>query len=162
MSPTGEFTEFDIPTEDSRPLAITRGSDDNLWFTELRANTIGRISPGGVITELPNVVSNGSLFDLAAATDGTVWFADWSGYIGRVRTDGTINVVPVPTPNGGPIGITVATDGAVWFTENAGNRIGRADAQHLFVVIPILSSLGLIASVVALSLVALVTLRKSL
>jgi hypothetical protein len=44
-------TEFPVPTPDSNLYGITRGRDGNLWFTEALAGKIGRITPGGVITE---------------------------------------------------------------------------------------------------------------
>ena len=47
------FTEFQIPTPNSRPKGLTVGPDGNLWFTEyaVNASKIGRITSEGVITE---------------------------------------------------------------------------------------------------------------
>src|SRR5215467_5689961 len=45
--------EFLIPTIFSRPVAITKGPDGNLWFTESDGNNIGLITKAGVITEFP-------------------------------------------------------------------------------------------------------------
>src|SRR5215475_9162502 len=45
-------TEFPIPdTLVARPEGITRGPDGNLWFAETLADRIGRITPGGVVTQ---------------------------------------------------------------------------------------------------------------
>ena len=46
-------TEFPIPTSASSPAGIAAGPDGNLWFTEVDANKIGRITPAGVVTEFP-------------------------------------------------------------------------------------------------------------
>jgi len=63
LSPAGEFNgEFAIPsksldpkslTPGSWPRVIVPGSDGNLWFAEMAANKIGRITPSGEITEFP-------------------------------------------------------------------------------------------------------------
>jgi hypothetical protein len=46
ISPSGQVTEFPIPTLGAHPLDIVRGSDGNLWFTENGAARIGRITSG--------------------------------------------------------------------------------------------------------------------
>ena len=46
ITPTGQVTEYTIPTADSMPLGITAGSDGALWFTENAAGRIGRITTG--------------------------------------------------------------------------------------------------------------------
>jgi streptogramin lyase len=40
----GVITKFPIPIANSFPSGITTGPDGNLWFTELNANQIGRIT----------------------------------------------------------------------------------------------------------------------
>ncbi len=49
----GTITSFSLPTAASHPEGITKGPDGNLWFTEYNGNQIGRITPGGTITEFP-------------------------------------------------------------------------------------------------------------
>jgi serine/threonine protein kinase len=51
--PAGIITEFSVPTPKSVPATITTGPDGNLWFTEVLNSKIGRITPGGQITEFP-------------------------------------------------------------------------------------------------------------
>jgi len=43
-SPAGSITEFSLPTGNSKPDGIAAGPDGNLWFTEDRGNSIGRIT----------------------------------------------------------------------------------------------------------------------
>jgi streptogramin lyase len=38
------FSEFSVPTVDSRTYSIASGPDGNLWFTERIGNKIGRIT----------------------------------------------------------------------------------------------------------------------
>ena len=52
-------TEFSAGiTAGSVPLGIAAGPDGNLWFTELDGNRIGRITPGGAVTEFPGITAN--------------------------------------------------------------------------------------------------------
>jgi streptogramin lyase len=64
ITPTGAISEFPIPAAHSIPVGITAGPDGNLWFTvtdivfggknvSVGANTIGRITPSGTISEFP-------------------------------------------------------------------------------------------------------------
>src|SRR5689334_12967837 len=39
------IAEFPTPTAASRPIAMTLGSDGNLWFTEFLGNKVGMINP---------------------------------------------------------------------------------------------------------------------
>ena len=85
-------TEFAIPTANVGPGGITLGSDCNLWFAESRGNTVGRITPAGVITELPPFAAAGgagSLSYITAGPDGNLWATDYSGgNIWRITTAG--------------------------------------------------------------------------
>src|SRR5262249_59780556 len=54
MTTDGTLTEFPVATPNtfgSATSGIVAGPDGNIWFTESSANKIGRITPGGVITE---------------------------------------------------------------------------------------------------------------
>ena len=48
ITPSGQITEFPVPTNNSIPEGIAAGPDGNLWFTETSnvGNKIGRITPG--------------------------------------------------------------------------------------------------------------------
>jgi virginiamycin B lyase len=63
------------PTSCATNYGITAGLDGNLWFTELDANKIGRITPGGTITEFP-LSSQALPFGISGGSDGNVWFAE--------------------------------------------------------------------------------------
>jgi streptogramin lyase len=82
-APVGAFSEFPIPTANSEPVGITAGPDGNVWFTELAANKIGRITPGGTISEFP-IPTGGRPGRIAAGPDGNLWFtAKLGNKIGR-------------------------------------------------------------------------------
>jgi hypothetical protein len=99
-----------------------------VWFTEVGANQIGRITPTGTITEFP-VSSAGALLEeekIAAGSDGNLWFTEKGiNSIGRITTDGVITEFPIPSSATDPDGIASGPDGDLWFTESDANQIGR-------------------------------------
>jgi len=46
ITPTGQITEFPLPTGSGSPEGITAGPDGTLWFTKSYWNKIGRITFG--------------------------------------------------------------------------------------------------------------------
>jgi streptogramin lyase len=55
LTPTGDGTEFPIPTSDSGAVEITTGPDGNLWFTEYNANQIGQL----ILNQSPTASAGG-------------------------------------------------------------------------------------------------------
>jgi streptogramin lyase len=120
------ITEYPIPTANSNPDVITAGPDGNLWFTELSANKIGRITPQGLITEFTIPTANSQPFGITAGPDGNVWFTEIAGNrIGRISPTGVIVEYLIPTPGASPVGITLGPDGNLWFTEYGAKRVGK-------------------------------------
>ncbi|HEU5380713.1 MAG TPA: hypothetical protein VFV38_35265, partial [Ktedonobacteraceae bacterium] len=116
----------DIPPSSGYPEGITTGSDGNLWFTEVDANKIGRITTDGTITEFRLPPSDGRPRGIAAGPDGNLWFTEWDGSkIGRITRSGTITEFSLPDTKSRPWSITAGPDGNLWFTEAGGNKIGR-------------------------------------
>src|SRR5439155_2784230 len=123
---TTALAEYPLSASNSGPTSITTGPDGNLWFTENAGNTIGRITPAGVIMEFPLPTANSQPQSIAAGPDGNLWFTEVNGNkIGQITPAGTIHEFAVPTANSFPRGITAGPDGNVWFTEANGNKIGR-------------------------------------
>jgi len=54
-------------------LGIAAGPDGNLWFTNLGNNSVGRVTPAGVVS---NFTGSGisDPFGIAAGPDGNLWF----------------------------------------------------------------------------------------
>ena len=151
----GAISEF--PTAPgSRPLAIVAGPDGALWFTQIGANRIGRMTTDGVLTDEWTVPTPNSQPDgIAIGPDGSVWFAEVLGNrIGRLMPDGTIVEYPVPTPDSRPTEVAVGPDGHVWFTERGtiaapGSKVGKVDPStgsvSDYVVRPGSRPLGIVA-----------------
>lgn len=124
VTPTGEVTEFAIPTSKGRPEGITSGPDGNLWFTERAADKIGRITPAGKITEFPLPSGSGSPTSIAAGPEGNLWFTEEEpGKIGQMTVGGEVTEFNLPVPGSAPRAITVGPDGNLWFGEK--EAIGR-------------------------------------
>ncbi|HEU5381403.1 MAG TPA: hypothetical protein VFV38_38765 [Ktedonobacteraceae bacterium] len=122
---TVTISEFPIPGG-GNPIDITTGPDGNLWFTDGN-DKIGRITPGGTITEYPLPVGGIEPLDITTGPDGNLWFTDQAGnQIGKITPSGTITEYPIPTASSQPWGITAGPDGNLWFTESGNvSKIGK-------------------------------------
>ena len=79
LTPEGTLTECPVPTADALPQGIAVGSDGAIWFTEVAANKIGRLEPGGCLARGVAVgVERNTGELLVSVSDG-----------GSVRTAGT-------------------------------------------------------------------------
>jgi sugar lactone lactonase YvrE len=103
---------------------IARGSDGNVWFGA--ANSIGRITPAGVVTQFP---AQHSYRGAAAGPDGNVWFQseDNGGTIGRVTPAGEIKDFGGAGGSAWATSITAGPDGNVWCVESPGHLVFRID-----------------------------------
>src|SRR5947209_20448477 len=75
----GPSVDFAVLYSPNGPVGITAGPDGNLWFTESGRDTIGRMSPAGIITEfsLPSLpTAKRDLVSITAGPDGNLWFAE--------------------------------------------------------------------------------------
>ena len=109
------------------PDAIAAGPDGNLWFTEDDGNRIGRITPGGIVTEFSvGITAGAGPAGIAAGPDGNLWFTEVDGHrIGRITPSGVVTEFSAGiTANAWPIGITAGSDGNLWFTGTL-SGIGR-------------------------------------
>ena len=122
LSSNGSVTWFPV----SNVYAVAFGSDGNLWFTDDSNHRIGRLTPGGAVTEFA-VPQNGMPTEIAAGPDGAVWFVA-SGNLGRVTASGSIQEFNV-----GATHVTAGPDGAVWF---AGANVGRITSAGAVTTFP--------------------------
>jgi RHS repeat-associated protein len=130
-SPT--VTTYTIPTANAAAKEITLGPDGNLWFTELGASQIGRLTPSGSFSEWATPTGSSSPWYIAAGPDGNVWFTEnGANKVGRITPGGTITEFPIPTANSGPQGIVAGPDGNLWFLENTANQIGQLTPAGTF------------------------------
>ncbi|MBK8738359.1 MAG: hypothetical protein IPM02_01830 [Betaproteobacteria bacterium] len=119
VTPGGAFADFDIG---SNSEGIVAGADGNMWA--MADNGLARVTPGGQVTIFPYPPGGSNTFAVAAAPDGTLWYADAIGRIGQAATTGQTSALQLP-PNSAPLFVTVRPgDGVVFFTEYNLHRIG--------------------------------------
>jgi len=123
---SGRVTEYAAPTVHSAPIAIARGADGNLWFTENLGDKIGRITLRGQITEYRLSERHSAPFRIALGPDGNMWFTEFRGHrIGRITPRGRITEYALPpTPSGNASSISSGPDGNLWFTISGSPVIG--------------------------------------
>ena len=92
------------------PWGITQGGDGNIWVGD--DGGIDRVSPGGNIQHFN--VGLGSVGELAAAADGSIWYTH-SRHIGHISPTG-FTEWPTNDPDQIPWDIAVGPDGNVWLT----------------------------------------------
>jgi streptogramin lyase len=143
ITPSGEITEFDIPTANAIAGGITAGPDGNVWFTEYATRKVASISPSsGTVTEflLPGGTLGSAFKDSVPVPflntlgpDGNVWFTEQStDRVGSITPAGAITAFNIPTTNALAYGIASGPDGNVWFTERAGNKIAKVTTAGVF------------------------------
>jgi virginiamycin B lyase len=114
------FSNFNLPTPDSRPISIASGPDGNLWFTLSEA--IGRIDVNGRITEFAvSLTGLGTI--ISDPKGGVLWFTATRA-IASITVSGHITIYPI---EGGAFigGLAVSDDGAVWFLDSDENYVCR-------------------------------------
>jgi virginiamycin B lyase len=108
------MTEYPIPSGRSSDF-ITAGPDGNVWFTEAYGNMVGRITPGGSVSEYAVPTLFASPWMIASGKDGALWFTEegGTGQIGRVTTTGSVTEYPISNLSGNPA-ILAGADGNLW------------------------------------------------
>jgi virginiamycin B lyase len=115
-----------IPGAPSLPGAVTEDREGNLWFLEPGSEEIARMTPAGVLTQVP--VDVAGLRDITVGPDGNLWFTSASA-IGRISPSGTgLQLFPVPVV---PDQITAGPDGNLWFTTSDTVTTGGRESGQL-------------------------------
>lgn len=130
IAPSGEITEYDVPTRSASPTDVAVDGKGVVWFLEFRANKIGRLEAGKV-SEIDVPLQGAAISGLAAAPDGSLWFGMLRAHaLGRLR-DGKIKVFPLPRPEARPYSVAVDGKGNVWYADISGyvGMIPAGDAR---------------------------------
>jgi streptogramin lyase len=128
LKPAPASTEFfNGISPGGAPRGIARGTS-GMWFTEVNADKIGRISPGGAVTEFSGLSAGSAPNNIVQGSDGNFWFTESSAdQIGRINSRGKIKFFAAGNEAYGPFDITSGPDGSLWFTYRSPsfNAIGR-------------------------------------
>jgi virginiamycin B lyase len=123
---TGAFTEFVV---DVRPRSLAIAPNGDVWFTEIFANAIGRLTPStGAVSHFPTA-AGANPEDIAAGDGTNLWFTQSvAGNIARISPTGVITQAKV-VKGSGPLGITIGQDGNPWYTmwgpDGSNNKVAR-------------------------------------
>jgi streptogramin lyase len=122
----GVTATFPIIGTEPELTSIVEGHEGNAWFTRLFSGKIGRITPGGQLTEFP-LPAGVRPSSLVVDGEGNFWYSAWEvGRIGRITPTGAITEFTLPT-GVRPGKVTVGGDGRIWFTE--GTEIGSGEGS---------------------------------
>src|ERR1700727_354796 len=117
LDPSGDVTMRSVPTPNAGPVGITATHDDAVWFTELRAERLGRIPMNDAIQE---VDMPGKPHAVGADPTGGVWVSLWGAdQLAGVSADGEVDTIDLPAGSE-PHGMAVGPDGALWVALEAG------------------------------------------
>jgi streptogramin lyase len=127
--------EWALPTAGSAPTSLALDpSTNNVYFTELRAEKIGRLNPStNVVTEWTLLTTpSGPLgpYNIAInpnSPDNVYFTEEGADKIGRLNpSTNVITKWTLPTANNSPLDLEVdPSSNNVYFTEYRGNKIGR-------------------------------------
>jgi len=155
---TGVVTQVGhvLPTTNSFPEYIAVGPDGNYWFTEEGNNAIGKMTPGGTLTEFPLSASGDKgPFDICVGPDAALWFTEerqtsqGGNNVGRIATTATVSggltnsgatgleEFALTTANSNPQGICVGGDGNLWVCEQNANQIARVTTSGAVAEFPV-------------------------
>jgi streptogramin lyase len=137
-----EVTRVPLPTVGMAPGNLVTVPDGNLWFMEVSASASGeftaaalaRITPDGVITEIPIPAASAG-GPLTLGPDGNFWFVEsLQNRIARVSMAGQLTEFAVPTAKSAPSSIVAGADGNLWFVEQDADKIGRITPDGAVIV----------------------------
>lgn len=98
---------------------IAMGRDGNVWFTELSANKVGFITPGGSVTTFTVPTAGASPAGIGLGPDGNMWFSEIASgapKVGRITPAGVITEFATPPTDNSLIGGAPipGPDGNIW------------------------------------------------
>src|SRR5438477_495538 len=117
---------YPINASTDRPGGIAAGADGDIWFTQLAAGLIGKISPSGTIAEYPVPKLPVGPEGIAAGPDGNMWFTESAiGKVAKIDPAGNVTEYPLSSGSSRPTGIAAGPDGAMWVTDHGVDEIDR-------------------------------------
>jgi virginiamycin B lyase len=122
----GVFTRHQIESARGGPYGIAVTADGAVWATLQNGNQLLRIAADDGTGKTFDLPRGGAVpTDVAAGSDGSVWFLQFRGNrIGRFK-DGQFSDVEVGQENAGLSGIAVGLDNDIWFGMMRRASLGR-------------------------------------
>ncbi|GHO82562.1 virginiamycin B lyase [Dictyobacter formicarum] len=120
---SGHVTLFHLGDPQATIFSMTTDRSGRIWFTELLPGRLGMIDPATnrvTLFSVPSIQNAPpALYGVAAAPDGTIWFADrTASALVRYRPDQAAYTFFALPRASAPYGLTVDAAGHVWFTSS--------------------------------------------
>jgi virginiamycin B lyase len=119
----GPITEYSLPNPGSQPGGIISAANGQMWFTELGAARIGKITNAGVITEYP--IPAPAQF-INKASDGNMYFSMPTRHsLGEITTAGVyVTEFPTGLSPSLPWGLAGGKDHIdIWYVDRLANAV---------------------------------------
>jgi streptogramin lyase len=142
-APFGNLKQIKVPTANSDPRAITNGSDGNRWFTEgtdssLATAKVGRVTPGGTITEFDALCNQCILTDIDQGPGGILYMTSNDAELVRFDTNTLQPVLPVlNTPDSGSTSEIDVDGDDVWVTADFDSLVRYNVTSEQFTEFPL-------------------------
>ena len=120
---------YDLLTPKSNPYGIVVDQKDQVWWTQMIADKIGKLDPKTQeITEYP-VPKLAAPRRITVDSKGNIWFTEWRrSKVGKMDPDtGKITEYAMPQANSDPYDLMVDVEGKVWVTGFQSNTIVHLD-----------------------------------
>jgi virginiamycin B lyase len=121
-----EFTEFIVPTEDSRPYDLVSDSKGRIWFVLKNSGALGRLDyDNKKIVEI-GLGTGSNPMAIAVDEEDNIWFSDSAyNYIGRYNPEKkSLRRFEINVPNAQPGEIKFMKDGILIFSQVSTKQIG--------------------------------------
>lgn len=121
----GKIERFVKPSRSTEPIGIAVDTGGKVWVTDAATVSIMGVSTAGEQQFVKLGTPIARLGRMAAAPDGSVWFAEASSYSITRLKDGALKRHEIDSVRGGPYGVAAAADGTVWATLQGANALLR-------------------------------------
>lgn len=121
----GKVERISKGSRSTEPIGIAVDTRGKVWVTDAAAGAVVSVAPGGAVETVKLGTPIARLGRMAAAPDGSVWFAESTSYSITRLKDGVLKRHVVDSVRGGPYGVAVAPDGAIWATLQSANSLLR-------------------------------------
>lgn len=119
----GKVERFSKGSRSAEPIGIVVDNQGRTWVSDAATVSILGVSSSGEFSAIKLGTPIARLGRMAAAPDGSVWFAESSSDSITRLADGELKRHDIKSSRGGPFGVAVATDGTVWASLQGANAL---------------------------------------